>query len=162
MTTTFTNFLNCTINATGTIGALQAGGNLTGASSIRAAAVTSIKVLGDLASASANAILIIGDLGKASKIDIAGTGTFGTGVSNRIRIQGALNGQISIGTGAKVLNGMFGCVYVTNSLQSSGTLKADAPNPNGWMYADKPNNLTYIVGTTSGKNVGLLFGHTSP
>jgi len=159
MTTTFTNFFNCTIDAT-SIGTLQAGGNLTGTSSITAWAAGSIKVLGDLASTSTYAIDITA-LSTTSKIEIAGTGTYGAGAGftyNRIRV-GTLNGQILIGTGAKVLNGMFGCVYVTDSL-STGKLKADAANPDGWLYADNPNNLTYTVGTTTGKAVGMLFGHS--
>ena len=32
--------------------------------------------------------------------------------------------------------------------------------PPGWMHADLPNKLTYTAGTTTGKAVGILFGHT--
>jgi hypothetical protein len=151
------------LTATGTIGSFTASGSMTGHSTITAATVGTLSIQGNLVSDETYAINVTGTLSAASKIDIGGTGTYGVGLGhNRIGVgtlNGTLNGQVLMGT--KVLHGMFGIVLVTDSLNSTGKLKADEVNPGGWMYANNPEKLTYTSATTTGKASGILFGHTA-
>ncbi len=153
---------NFRLTASGAIGSFTAGGNMTGNSTIKALALGTLTIQGELRSDNAYAIETTGDLGAKSKITVAGTASYGLNQGvNRIKIGGALHGQISVGTSSAVLNGMFGDVVIVNSLNSTGKLTADARNPNAVIFAANPDNLTYTAGKVTGKTPAILFGLSS-
>lgn len=108
----------------------------------------------------ASGIVSSGDLGTKPKISIGGTAAYGAGEGkNRIKVGGALLGQILVGTRTGVLDGMFGDVVVMDSFNSTGKLVADARNDNATIFAQTPDGtMTYVRGSVSGKVHTILFG----
>jgi hypothetical protein len=143
------------------IGSFTASGSMTGHSSLMAASVGTISIQGNLMSDEKYAILVNGDLGKTSKVDIGGTATYGAGAggagTNRIKIDGELDGLITVGS--KITDGMFGDVVVTNALGgSTGKLVADQRNNTAlFYYPNTQGAILFTCGKTTGDGCALLF-----
>ncbi len=141
----------------GKLGKLFVGGNLAGLSSINAFSLGAIEIRGDLRSDARYAISLTGSLDAKSKVTITGDAAYGAGQQkNRIKVGGALLGQITAGT--KVLSGMFGDVVIMDSLNSKGKLTADTNNDTATLFADTGGSIIYVRGKTSGPLSANLFG----